>query len=305
MKDDLIAEVWERLSKGRTLDDLPIPMHAGRRDLRGLKVPEKPAARKFSLSFGAHARANSGRSFERSTWEALDFTGSHLVDLQFSMMTVDNCLFDRCKLQNLRVWASTFSDCSFFSANLRNAALGAVVGDTRNSFLRVDFSRADMAGTVYTAAAFEGCSFKFSKLSGVDFQSSTFKDCVFEGELKDVLFYRYGFKGEQFPPNEMINVDLRRAKLRDVAFRGLTLEHVLLPEDQEHVVIEDYASALRQTIPLLREDADETARRVIAFLEMESEWLPQARTRAVINLEDLEETAGREGVDRLLRLLPK
>jgi hypothetical protein len=306
MNDELTSEIWQRLWRGRALDDLPIPLHQGRRDLRRLKLPEKkPAAKKFSFGLWTLAQRSGMAAVQRTTWENLDFSGSHLADLQLTKMQVVNCVFDRCKLQNSRIWASAFVDCSFVSANLRNAALGAVEDEIRNSYLRVDFSRADMTGTVYTATAFEQCSFRFTKISGVDFQTSTFKDCVFEGELSDVMFHRRGFEGERFPPNEMINVDFSRAQLRDVSFRGLTLERVTLPEDEHHLVIEDYGALLRDLVPTLRQQGDDVARRLLAFLEMETQWLPEATTRTVINLEDLEDTAGREGVDRLLQLLRK
>jgi hypothetical protein len=71
-----------------------------------------------------------------------------------------------------------------------------------------------------TAAAFEGCLSANTKLDNVDFQTSTFVECRFEGDLHGVVFHRRGFKGEAYPPNEMRDIDFTRARLREVEFRG-------------------------------------------------------------------------------------
>jgi len=300
--DSLASEIWSKLVRGRPLDDL-VPLHGGRWDLRGLKLGAQPTKKRFAFGLRAMVRVVDAALIERATWRDLDLSSTSLDGLQLSRMNIVNCAFDNSSMQNMRVWASVFRDCTFVGGNLRGSVLGGVDNGKVSSYLRVDFSRADLRRTVYEAAAFEACSFRYSKLTGVDFQTSTFKDCVFEGEVRDVMFYHRAFRGERFPPNEMINVDFRRAQLHDVAFRGLTLETVALPQDDKHIVIDDYAETLRYVIPILEKQGDETARALIYLLEIDRKWLPVAKKRAVINLEDVAETTGREGVDRLLQVL--
>lgn len=95
----------------------------------------------------------------------------------------------------------------------------------------------DLRQTPYAAALFVDCKFRNAKLIKLDLQGTSFADCVSEGELEDVLFYRRIFKGEALPFNEMANVDCSRAKLRFVEFRGLDLDTVKFPADDEHVVV--------------------------------------------------------------------
>ena len=120
-----------------------------------------------------------------------------------------------------------------------------------------------------------------------------------------MLFYRRGFEGAMFPPNEMINVDFSHAKLRQVGFRGLTLDRVQLPQDAEHVVIRNFASALDETIDVLKRQEDTAARKLIAFLQIRRNWADLGQTQGVVNLKDLEGVAGEEGVRRFMAALPK
>jgi len=167
----------------------------------------------------------------------------------------------------------------------------------------VDFSGADLRETVYKAAAFEKCIFRNSKLMKIDFQTSTFTDCVFEGELCDVLFYSRGFEGEAYPANEMINVDFSRAKLQDVGFRGLTLDRVKFPNDEYHIVIKNVPTTLDKLVAKLKQDGDSTAKQLIAFLNIDRKWVVPNQAQSVINLQNLAETVGLVGVNRLRELL--
>jgi hypothetical protein len=137
----------------------------------------------------------------------------------------------------------------------------------------------------------------------LDFQTSTFANCVFEGELRDVLFYRRGFEGETFPANEMANVDFSRAKLHDVGFRGLTMDRVKLPEDADHIVIRNVPSTLDKLIAALKPQGDSLAKQLTAFLNIDRKWVVPNQAQKVINTQDLEETFGVEAVTRLRELL--
>ena len=286
ISDDLTEEIWHRLLRDRRLDDLPLARHEGRLDLRRLRPPQRAVPIEIRATH----------------WRDLDLSGAVLEELRVFRTNFVNCRFDECRLPGPRAWSSSFVDCTFIGANLRECMLGGVDKGRRTAYQRVDFSKADMRSTIYEAAAFEGCAFRSTKLAGTDFQSSTFKDCVFEGEIRNVLFYRHGFKGERFPPNEMINVDFRRARLHDVAFRGLAMDQVMFPEDDDHVVIDDYPAVLERIVAILLGQGDQTARSLVYSLEIDHQWLVPGARRA-INLRDLHEDGGRELVDRFVEVL--
>ena len=301
----LNAEVWDRLVRGKALDGLGLGSKDGRLDLNGLTLPEPHVKRTFDFNGIPIAEMESVHSVKGAKWKGLDFTGSKLKHIRFFESELSDCVFDRCQLEDLRVWTTKFNDCGFRRAKLKGSALGAVQNGKRNIYSGIDFSEADLRDTAYQAAAFERCVFRNTKLEHIDFESSTFADCVFEGELRDVLFNRRGFKGESFPPNEMLNVDFSQAKLYDVGFRGLTLEQVKLPDDSDHILIRNVTATLNRLIGTLNQQDDPTAKKLVAFLNIDKEWRPAGQVQTVINIEDLAETVGDEGLDRLRELLGK
>lgn len=303
ISESLNLEIWDRLIQGKPLDGLALGAKEGRVDLGGLELPEPSVVRRFQMRGVPIAEIDPGAIIHGAKWQNLDFSGSKLNGLRMFGCELSNCRFDRCRLQDLRVWSTTFNECSFAGANLRKAMLGGVQNGKRNRFSGVNFSNADLRETVYKAAAIERCVFRGAKLVKIDFQTSTFVDCVFEGELRDVLFYRRGFEGDAFPANEMINVDFSRAKLHDVGFRGLVLDRVKLPEDADHIVIRNVPTTLDKLIVVLKQQGDALGQQLAAFLNIDRKWVAPNQAQAVINVQDLAETLGDEGVNRLRELL--
>jgi fluoroquinolone resistance protein len=299
----LNAQVWDRLVCDKPLDGLGLGSKDGRVDLNGLTLPESRVKWTFEFDGIPVQEIESAPFVKRAKWKSFDFTASKLKHLRLTESELSDCLFDRCQFEDLRVWATTFRECSFKRANLSGAVLGGVKNGKRNVYSGVDFSGADLRSTVYEAAVFERCNFCDSKLERIDFETSSFRDCVFEGELRDVVFYRRGYKGEAFPPNEMLNVDFSRAKLHDVGFRGLTLEQVKLPDDSDHILIRNVTATLNRLVGTLNHEDNATAKKLIAFLNIDREWRPPNQVQMVINIEDLAETVGDEAVDRLRELL--
>ena len=241
------AQAWRRLLTGESLTDLSLPKKNGRIDFSGLVLPQPKVLERRNIPFGKMERYEPNALFQKAKLHDIDFSQSKLDSLSFEEPELSNCCFDRCELRNLRIWASTIRDCTFCDADLRESGLGLAtiegpLSGKRNRFINVEFAKADLRNTVYVAAAFEQCSFRFTKLVNILFGTSTFKDCSFEGELREVRFWRSdlsvrGFPTDVFPPNEMIDVDFSRATLRDVEFRGLTLDRVRLPNDPDHIIL--------------------------------------------------------------------
>ena len=289
-------EAWDRLRAGKSLDGLELKVRDDRIDLSGMELPAPTGVRQFKFDQARIMEFECGNIIRGAKWKNIDFTGSKLAGLRLLDCEIENCCFDECQLQDLRMWATSTSDTSFRNADLRKGALGGVENGKRNVFLRVDFTCADLRKTMYTAAAFDQCLFRNAKLEKIDFQTSTFSECQFEGELRDVLFYRRAFNGDQFPQNEMTNVDFTRAKLRHVEFRGLTLESVRLPENSEHLIIYNYAVTLNKVIADLLQRPDVASRKLLAYLSVIRKWATPMQVRGVLNLGDIADNAGAEGL---------
>ena len=274
------SETWARLLAGRPLDGLGLSMKNGRFDLSGWTT----------RTFGGDERPGTSRAngdvlrpivdIKGVTWRCIDFSASDLPHLRFMDCRLEDCIFDRSVCHDWRIWTSTFERCSLRGTDLRGSSLGAVEGSARNLYSNTDFRDADVRSTSFIAAAFTSCRFDNAKLKRVDFESSTFADCSFAGGLDEVVFNRHGFEGEHFPPNEMLRIDMRLAKLRHVEFRNLDLDHVLLPDDDEHLVINRFPEVLEEIISRLRSGRDLESQGLADYFSVFRRW---AGRRGVIN----------------------
>jgi uncharacterized protein YjbI with pentapeptide repeats len=298
-------KIWERLIHGKLLGEADVPKVGGRFDLRNLHVADPHAVKTVRTPIAEVTVLGGITSIEGAGWQSIDFSYSQMPGLRLSDCQIRDCVFDRCRMDDLRIWSTDFADVSFRSADLRGAVLGGTSENDgrRNSFRDVDFTAADMRGTIYGAAEFVRCKFNRAKLDKVDFQSSTFTDCSFEGELRGVLFYRRGFKGELFPPNEMKRVDFRRAKLRWSEFRGLDLDDVLFPADEDHLIVENYPGTLDRLLTYFRGRSDLGSRSLVRIFELDKKWLGSHQKVGVLNKHDLLEAAGEDGLQAVMKII--
>jgi uncharacterized protein YjbI with pentapeptide repeats len=299
------TEIWDQLIHGKPPRGPGIPKIDGRIDLRNLHISEPYAVKTMKIPLADVTVLGGITSIESVSWQSIDFSSSQLPGLRFLDCQIRNCVFDRCRMADLRVWRTDFANVSFRSADLRGAMLGGTSenDNRRVSFHDVDFSAADMRGTMYGAAEFLRCKFNHAKLNKVDFQSSTFTDCSFEGELREVLFYRRGFRGERFPPNEMKRVDFRRAKLRWSEFRGLDLDEVFFPADEDHIVVENYPETLDRLLAYFRGRPDFGSRTLATCFEHDKKWLGPCQKIGVLNKHDLIDSAGDDGLQAVMKII--
>src|SRR5260370_23178393 len=211
--DQMNSDIWDRLVRGKSLHDLGIAQREGRLDLRNLHVQEPRAARTQRKSVADITTLEGVTEIRGVNWRSLDFSSSQLPGLRLFGCNISDCVFDECRFHDLRAWGTSFSNVSFRSADLHGAVLGGVQDGRRNIFKNVNFTFTDLRKTVYVAAEFSGCKFKNARLDKVDFQSSTFENCSFEGELREVIFYGKGFKEDSFRRNQMNGLDFSHAKL--------------------------------------------------------------------------------------------
>jgi uncharacterized protein YjbI with pentapeptide repeats len=305
MDENGTARVWASLISGKPLEGLSLPTTKGRIDVRGLIAPDPSVVRGFMTSIGQVTELGDLIVLRGVHWKGVDFTGARLGSLRFHESRIDDCVFDSCHCEDWRLWGTTIFGSAFRSADLRRSGLGGVEKGQRNSFREIDFTKADLRGTAFKSAEFVRCTFSNTRLDKVDFQSSSFTECVFEGELNEVLFYRKGYRGAhdpEFPPNDMRGVDFRCAKLHLVEFRGLDLDEVRLPEDEEHLLITDYRNALDRVLDTLKTRSDLHSRRLAALLGSCRKWAGPNQKQGVLNKRDLIEAGGEGAVAEFLRL---
>ena len=313
MSSELLkAEAWRRLVNGASPHELGLEIKDGRFDLSGLILSEPTVVKQWQTPLANITQIEPPAEFRRVKWQNLDLSNSKLVSLRFEESQIINCRFDGCDMRDLRLWATDIADSSFRGADLSDSGLGlatlkkSAIRGRRNTFTEVDFSEANLRGTVYLAAAFERCLFCNTKLENVNFGTSTFVNCHFQGELREVIFWRSDlfsrqFPEDAFPPNEMQDIDFSRAKLRWVEFRGLSLKQVHFPVDPDHVIIQNGPTVLDKLIDTLKKQGDKTARILVAAFEVERKWAAPGAF-CILNKLDLAQ-AGEDAISRVMELL--
>jgi uncharacterized protein YjbI with pentapeptide repeats len=303
MDTEQTAELWARLTTGAPLDGLGLAMHRGRIDLRAHAAPKPAVLHRYNAGSAGVAELGDLIVIRGAHWRGIDFSRASLGSLRFFDSVIEDCCFEEARCRDWRMWGTTIANTTFRSADLQKAALGAVEDNKRNAFRQVDFTEANLRGTVYVSCDMIDCTFVDTKLSKVDFQGTTFTNCVFAGELEEVLFYRQAFRGEAFPANEMRGVDLRHAKLRHVEFRGLNMSDVMWPDDDDHIIIDDYTAVLDRLLNALKGRTDLASRKLSVLLTMKRKWAGPDQKRGVLSKPDLLEAVGSEAVGELMQLI--
>ena len=279
-----------------------LPERAGRTDLRGLVAPQ-PGRQSVTAAKFIFTLLKGAQEIRGVTWRHLDLGGADLRHLRFVDCRLEDCVFDDSDCRDWRLWDTRVARCSFRRADLRGSALGAVEGKKRNAWEDVDFTEADLRETYYGSGDIVRCRYKDAKLTKVDFEGMVFKDCTFEGELEEVTFNRYDFGGEAFPPNLMDGVDFRRARFHWVTFRGLDLENLQFPEDDEHIIIDDYRTSLERILAALQGRRDDVSRQLAAVLGDRRKRAGPSQRRGIIGKGDLRVMGGEAAVTYFSELL--
>ena len=100
----------------------------------------------------------------------------------------------------------------------------------------------------------------------------------------------------------MKGADFRRARFRYVEFRNLDMLDVRWPEDEEHVVLDDYPAALDRVLAVLQTRSDVRSGELAAVLECYRKWVGSKQRQGVIELKLWVELVGQEMSRELLRI---
>jgi uncharacterized protein YjbI with pentapeptide repeats len=281
MADDLDPKIktWRGLIQNQFVPVLSVGHFDGRLDLRNMNLPN-PTVEVTTQTLNGRLDYLSGTTeIRQGKWQGIDFSFSRMPALRLFDVQVENCLFDKCRLPDLRMWGTRFSDVSFRGADLRGASLGALYEGRRIRYTDVDFTGADLRGAHAHAAEFKDCVFDDARLDKVEFGGSSFVDCRFVGDVREVIFYRRPFGAPTLSENKMERVDFSRARLRWCAFRELDLDTVIFPDDDEHIVLRNYPVVVAKLLDQLRTQPEAGWRHFSAVLRDHLKWMGPAQKR--------------------------
>lgn len=296
---ELARQVFGRLVTGQSLDDLLLDDHGGRRDLRGFTMPARAARAAMAEDGSIPAEQVKRPEVSGTAFRDLDLSEATFDGLRFFDTRLDNCVFDGANFRDLKLWRTKVQDCSFRGARLVDAVLGALEDGETNAYTRVDFSNADLGRTACEYADFTDVDFSDAKLADIDFGSSTFTRCKFSGRLDRLIFWELPPNSERQTRNAMEDVDFSQAELHWVEFRGLRLDRVRLPANDQHIVVGNYRCVLERAVSRLTGNSP-----YAATFGHELHWAHPEREVGIWHRNQLGETEEeREAISTLLRQL--
>jgi uncharacterized protein YjbI with pentapeptide repeats len=299
----MAEEAIARLAARSSLDGMGLPIYEGRLDLRGLPAPIPTRLRRFQSQGWSVEVLDDLLVLRDAKIEGVDFSGARLPSVRFFSSVIANCRFQGANCQDWRLWATTVQDTDFDRASLRGAAVGTWHEGKRNSWYRVNFSRADFRVGVCLEAIFSECDFADAKIVSVDFSQCSFTTCRFAGIIRNVLFDGRDLSPERPQSTQMSKVDFRSALFDNVDFRGFDLKDVRLPDDSDILLIQRARCAARRGIHLLSGDDRLPARMLRADLENRLRGPGTDQEALIFNSRDYEKSGGRELADLAKHIL--
>lgn len=258
------GEVLARLKAGAPLGGLGLGEVDGRVDLRGFPAPlprpvspedmtRRLAGRRLVLA--AFSAMTGHVLLEGVALRGLDLTGARLDEVSFRQCEIEDCVLDGVSGRDLDLIRTRVRGCSFRGAGLERALLGRWHDGECSEFDRVDFTGADLRGypSSTVTAWFRDCDFSGALLGGRSFHDCGLVRCRFAGDLMDVHFFGSGSpSGVPEGPDQVADLDLSEAVLRNVTFKGVDLSAVRLPDDPGLRIIRNYPCVMRKAAAALR-----------------------------------------------------
>ncbi|MFC9425808.1 pentapeptide repeat-containing protein [Streptomyces sp. NPDC056987] len=280
--------IKELLDPAGDLASLPLERHEDRVDLRGIRMgSELPLPSGITAGGYMVEEITTPLDAHGVEFSAIDFTGSSLNSLRFKDCRIVNCLFDEADCRDWRTWGLEVVDSNFSNTAMRACHLGTWNEGDRSTYVRVDFSGADLKSSFFSYADFRDCDFSYADVDQLDFRSACFRGCRFAGHLRGTVFWSLPPNSEATDHNLMARVDFRDATLRFVEFRGLDLRDVTLPHSNQYIKVAQYPCVMRLAPDRLRGLPGRNGNRAARLLERQTRWINSKRDVGIWHEEDL------------------
>lgn len=252
---DLERQVVARLAGGGPLDGLGLGRVEGRWDLRGMHLSNVRRSGGPTVGGYATTQLEEMDQLKGVRLEGLDLTGAVWEHLRLTSVEINDCVMDRARLPDLRMWDSHWRKCSLRGTRLDGSMSGTTPLWRRSrttSWTQVDFTGADLRDTAHGYESYTDCDFSRARLKEVDFQGARHVRSRFAGPVEDVYFFRRPQGGLPVGPvNEMLDVDFTDAQVIGCSFWGLDLGAVRLPSTEHHVLARPKVATAGRALELL------------------------------------------------------
>src|ERR1700722_8055719 len=118
----MTIELWQQLIHGTPIDRSGHPKIDGRLDARNLQIAPPYATKTMATPRWNVTFLGGLTTIRGADWRSIDFSNSRLPNLRLFDCHIEDCVFDKSHMEDLRVWGTEFSGVTFRSADLRHAA---------------------------------------------------------------------------------------------------------------------------------------------------------------------------------------
>lgn len=217
---------------------------------------------------------SKNRRWQSPSFRSCDFTGALLGWITSEHGTFENCIFDRVFLQQFSDKGNKFTSCSFTNADWRAGSIGtdwnnSKSGEYESVYSNCLFREVNFAKTIFQDAVFIKCKFAFRRLKSVNFRSSGFWGCTFDGVFEDLSFqgeyHNDDARARKGRPLKVgfHNTSFANAKLRWIDARdNFPMVHVNMPEDG-HAFLSNPRQMTARLQDMLLELPDELTRQLL------------------------------------------
>ncbi|WP_236980046.1 MULTISPECIES: pentapeptide repeat-containing protein [Mycobacterium] len=179
----------------------------------------------------------------------VDLSYATLPEFRLLESEFTNCVFDQARSPSLRTYSARLSGCSFVSADLRRAQLGARVEARKpgSQYIGCDFQDANLRNVSTDPGSFVDCNFKATKWKGTQTLSTVFEGCNFQDSIIEEV--------ELFPSrcrqalSRLRSMPGQDARAAEEVLRIEADEADLLPDDSIGILaLDSYPGGLRDAI---------------------------------------------------------
>ncbi len=210
-------------------------------DMRGLAFPTVSQCNLVDLPAALVTKITGRLEFNNATLRDIDLTNAKLSFSVWNNCVFERVCFDESVLNQVRFFGCRVVNCSFRSADMRDASFSVGRNGAETEIAATLFQTADLRGASCSNPVFRATSFENCKLDGFVFDGALCDDVSFTGRINELTFRGMPNDGER----NRIRINLSNAAIMwmNVDY-GIDLRQVILPSDGSCLIVKDRLRAI-------------------------------------------------------------
>jgi len=211
-------------------------------DMRGLAFPTVSQCKIADLPTAVVDRITGRLEFSNATLRDVDLTNARLSFSVWNSCVFERVCFDKAVLNQARFFGCRLVNCTFRSADLRDASFAVGHNGAETEIAATIFERTDFRGASCNNPVFRSTSFVNCKLDGFVFDGALCDDVGFTGKFKELTFR--GMPNDVERNRLRINLSHAAIMWLNVDY-GIDLHQVILPSDGSCLIVKGRLRAIK------------------------------------------------------------